>query len=47
VCVPASGSHPSRIEVLKPGDDVLLSELRTNHLAYHPPRDWNTSIGAE
>jgi len=47
VCVPASGSHPSRIEVLKPGDDVLLSDLRTNHLAYQPPHNWNTSIGAE
>ena len=39
VCVPASGSLPERIEVLKPGDDVLLSQLRKDHLAYHPPID--------
>jgi cyanophycinase-like exopeptidase len=48
VCVPASGAHPSRIEVLKPGDTALLSQLRTDHLAYHPPGGgWNTAIGAE
>jgi cyanophycinase-like exopeptidase len=37
VCVPPSMHHHSRIEVLKSGDDVLLSQLRQNHLAYQPP----------
>lgn len=39
VCIPAAGSAPSRIEVLKSGDDVLLSQLRKDHLSYHPPTD--------
>jgi cyanophycinase len=36
-CLPGSGPHPPRIEVLKAGDDVMLSELRHDHLAYHAP----------
>ena len=39
VCVPRSDMHEPRIEVLKAGDEVSLSELRRNHLAYHPPID--------
>lgn len=39
VCVPALGAHSARIEVLKPGDDVLLSQLRQQHLAYQAPVD--------
>lgn len=37
VCIPMPGSHSQRIEILKSGDDVLLSKLRTDHLAYQPP----------
>ena len=37
ICVPATPTVPVRIEVLKAGDNVLLSELRKDHLAYHPP----------
>lgn len=37
VCVPPSGAQASRIEVLKSGDNVLLSQLRKDHLAYHAP----------
>ncbi len=38
-CLPASGTHPSRIEILKQGDDVMLSQLRRDHVAYHPKFD--------
>jgi cyanophycinase len=38
-CLPGSGNHAPRIEVLKPGDDVMLSQLRHDHLAYHPAID--------
>ena len=38
-CLPASEGHSRRIEVLKRGDDVMLSQLRQDHLAYHPPLD--------
>ncbi len=38
-CLPGSGAHSRRIEVLKPGDDVMLSQLRQDHLAYRPPVD--------
>jgi len=41
VCVPCSDLHEPRIEVLKAGDEVSLSELRRSHLAYHPPVDTN------
>ena len=39
VCLPATKTVPSRIEVLHPGDDVSLSQLRQDHLAYHAPPD--------
>jgi cyanophycinase len=35
-CFPGAGTHPQRIEILKPGDDVTLPQLRHDHLAYHP-----------
>ncbi len=35
-CFPGAGLHPQRIEILKPGDDVTLPQLRHDHLAYHP-----------
>ena len=35
-CLPGAGSHPQRIEILKPGDDVTLPQLRHDHLAYRP-----------
>lgn len=44
VCIPTSGPHFSRIEVLKSGDDVLLSDLRKDHLAYHSPGETPTAI---
>jgi cyanophycinase len=36
VCVPPAGSHSGRTEVLHPGDNVLLNQLRKEHLAYQP-----------
>lgn len=36
-CLPQAGPVGSRIEVLKGGDSVLLSQLRDDHLAYQPP----------
>jgi cyanophycinase len=36
VCLPARASLPARTEILKPGDVVLLSDLRKDHLAYQP-----------
>jgi cyanophycinase len=38
-CLPGSESHSPRIEVLKPGDVVTLTQLRHDHLAYHAPVD--------
>ena len=38
-CLPGSEGHATRIEVLKPGDDVMLSQLRQDHLAYRPVID--------
>lgn len=35
ICVPPVGPHPSRIEILKSGDNITLPELRKDHLAYH------------
>lgn len=37
VCLPSVQGHASRIEVLKPGESILLSQLRKDHLAYQPP----------
>lgn len=37
ICIPGSVSQSQRIEFLKPGDDVLLSKLRKDHLAYQTP----------
>ena len=37
VCIPSPSSHSQRIEILKSGDDVLLSKLRTDHLVYQAP----------
>lgn len=37
ICIPGSVSRSQRIEFLKPGDDVLLSKLRKDHLAYQAP----------
>lgn len=45
VCLPRSGSLPPRIEVLKPGDDVSLAQLREDHLAYHAPPEFGGSLG--
>ena len=35
-CLPGTGPHLQRIEILKPGDDVTLPQLRNDHLAYRP-----------
>jgi cyanophycinase len=45
VCLPAQNSLPARTEILKPGDEVLLSELRKDHLAYHPPAEGQDAHG--
>ena len=37
VCIPSSPEHSARIEVLHAGDNILLDQLRTRHLAYQPP----------
>ena len=37
VCIPSTGANPARIEVLHAGDNILLEQLRTSHLAYQPP----------
>ncbi|MGQ0633117.1 MAG: cyanophycinase [Planctomycetaceae bacterium] len=34
VCLPESDSEPARIEVLKAGDEVSLTQLQQNHLVY-------------
>jgi cyanophycinase len=46
VCLPSSGPHAPRIEVLKAGDDVNLAELRHDHLAYHAPADMHVASAA-
>src|SRR5436190_9913953 len=33
-CLPGAPGHSTRIEVLKAGDDVMLSQLRQGHLVY-------------
>jgi len=35
-CFPRSPTQAPRIEILKRGDDVTLSQLRKDHFAYHP-----------
>jgi cyanophycinase len=47
VCVPGSEPHEPRFEVLKAGDDVLLSQLRKDHLAYHPAVEAQPVISGE
>lgn len=37
VCLPPSGPQAARIEVLHPGNDVSLAQLRQDHLAYRWP----------
>lgn len=37
--LPGPAGHATRIEVLKRGDDVMLSQLRQDHLAYQPAID--------
>ena len=37
VCLPSAEGRSSRIEVLKAGECVLLSQLRKDHLAYQSP----------
>jgi cyanophycinase len=44
-CLPRSPAQAPRIEILKRGDRVTLSQLREDHLAYHPPVDWNVVAG--
>ena len=39
VCLPAVSPNSGRIEVLKSGDSAFLSDLRKDHLSYHPPVD--------
>jgi cyanophycinase len=38
-CVPDPGGPTSRIEILKPGDNVTLAQLRHDHMAYHAPAE--------
>jgi cyanophycinase len=45
--IPGSEGHLPRIEILHPGDDVVLSQLREQHLVYHPPVDLATVSGGE
>jgi cyanophycinase len=44
-CVPRSPGQAPRIEILKPGDDVTLSQLVEDHFTYHPAADWNVVSG--
>lgn len=46
-CVPGPQGHVPRIEILRPGDDVDLAQLREKHLAYHSPIDWASLSGEE
>lgn len=46
-CVPGPTGHAPRIEILKPGADVVLSQLRTSHVVFHPTVDWETVSGGE
>lgn len=36
LCLPSVGGHAARIEVLKAGESVPLSQLQKDHLAYQP-----------
>ncbi len=44
-CLPRASGQSPRIEILKSGDDITLSQLREDHLAYHPSADWNVLAG--
>jgi cyanophycinase len=44
-CVPRSPGQAPRIEILKPGDDVTLSQLTEDHLPYRPAADWDVVTG--
>jgi cyanophycinase len=44
-CLPRSPAQAPRIEILKRGDRVTLSQLREDHFAYHPRTDWNVVAG--
>ena len=46
-CIPNSEGHVPRMEILHPGDDVVLEQLREQHLAYRPPVNWEAVSGAE
>ena len=43
-CLPGPPGHSNRIEVLKRGDDVMLSQLRQDHLAYRPAIDTASAV---
>lgn len=44
-CLPRANEQFPRIEILKPGDEVTLSQLRQEHLAYQPAANWNVLAG--
>jgi cyanophycinase len=44
-CLPGTGPGSQRIEILKRGDDVTLSQLREDHLAWHAAVEPGTSTG--
>ena len=44
-CLPRAKEQFPRIEILKPGDEVTLSQLRQEHLAYQPATNWNVLAG--
>jgi cyanophycinase len=44
-CLPRSPAQAPRIEILKRGDRVTLSQLREDHFTYRPAVDWNVVAG--
>jgi cyanophycinase len=44
-CVPRPAGKAPRIEILKPGDDVTLSQLTEDHLPYRPAAEWDVVSG--
>jgi len=44
-CLPREPDRSPRIEILKPGDEVTLAQLREEHLAYHPTTNWHVVAG--
>ena len=44
-CLPGAGPRFAPIEILKHGDDVALSQLREDHLAWHAAIEPGTSTG--